>query len=428
MQQQESPQRLGIEFAALSDIGLRRTSNQDSYVTAPASSPDNWAAHGHLFLVADGMGAHAAGELASKLAADTVPLTYYKHGELPVPEAIHRAIEEANERIHNRGEANAEFRGMGTTTSVLLLLPQGALVAHVGDSRVYRLRGTLLEQLSFDHSLVWEMTASGQVPAGKVPDYIPKNIITRSLGPNPFVEVDLEGPFPIEVGDTFLLCSDGLTGQVTDDELGAILHTLSPDEAVRTLVDLANLRGGPDNITVIVTRVTDEMLATRSDHPWRVIESVDANRSGIGAWVWGALLVFAAATLGLAALRFIWPAVATGAAAVAAGLVGLWQTMVARIPREVPTQRFGSGPHRAADCSPNQALADRLSKVVGQLADAATDEQWQVDWLQFNGYREKATVAMAERHYPESIREYCHAISFMMSELRKHRRGANQGA
>lgn len=423
MQQQPATQHLGIEFAALSDIGLRRTSNQDSFVAAPATNNDNWIAHGHLFLVADGMGAHAAGELASKLAADTVPLTYFKHGELSVPEAIHRAVEEANERIHSRGEGNAEFRGMGTTTSVLLLLPQGALVAHVGDSRVYRLRGTLLEQLSFDHSLVWEMTASGQVPAGQVPDYIPKNIITRSLGPNPFVEIDLEGPFPIEVGDTFLLCSDGLTGQVTDDELGAILYTLPPEEAVRALVDLANLRGGPDNITVIVTRVSDEMMATRLDRPW-TLENADAKTTSVPSWVWGSLLVFLAATLGLAALRFVLPALLTAAAAVATGLIGLWQYWAAHAPREVPTERFGAGPHRAFDCTPSDALADRLSKVAAQLGEAATEEKWPIDWSIFNGYRERSTEAIANKRYADAIRENAHAISFMMSELRRHRRGS----
>ena len=95
------------------------------------------------------------------------------------------------------------------------MLPQGALVAHVGDSRVYRLRGQRLEQLTFDHSLVWEMSAAGQVPKDALPGFVPKNIITRSLGPHADVQVDLEGPFPLEVGDTFLLCSDGLSGQVT---------------------------------------------------------------------------------------------------------------------------------------------------------------------------------------------------------------------
>lgn len=422
MQQQPTTQPLGIEFAALSDIGLRRTSNQDSYVAAPAASDDNWSLHGHLFLVADGMGAHAAGELASKMAADSVPQTYYKHRELSVPEAIHRAVEEANERIHSRGEANAEFRGMGTTASVLLLLPQGALVAHVGDSRVYRVRQNLVEQLSFDHSLVWEMTASGQVPAGQVPDYIPKNIITRSLGPNQFVEVDLEGPFPIEVGDSFLLCSDGLTGQVQDDELGAIVATLSPDEAVQMLVDLANLRGGPDNITVIVARVLDARLATRRDQPWLINDAKAKQGAGISGWVWGALLVFVAATLGLAALRFLAAAAATTAAAVVTGLIGLWQVMSTNTPREVPTERFGAGPHRSEECAPSEELVARMGKVVTQLSDAATDEQWQIDWHHFNAFRERAGAAASERRFDEAFRESCRAISFMMSELRKHRR------
>ena len=422
MQQQPLGQHLGIEFAALSDIGLRRTSNQDSYVAAPAASDENWQAHGHLFLVADGMGAHAAGELASKMAADTVPLTYYKHTELSVPEAIHLAVEEANEKIHSRGEANAEFRGMGTTASALLLLPQGALVAHVGDSRVYRLRRGLIEQLSFDHSLVWEMTASGQVPAGQVPDYIPKNIITRSLGPNQNVEVDLEGPFPIEVGDTFVLCSDGLSGQVKDDELGAIVATLSPAEAVQMLVDLANLRGGPDNITVIVTKATDDRLATNADRPWLVKDDPTKQVAGISNWIWGALLVFATATLGLAALEFYLPATATAVAAVITGLVGFWQMMDSRAPREVPTERFGTGPHRAEKCAPNDELVTRMSKVVTQLSDAATDEQWQIDWHHFNKFRDAANEAANARRYDDAFRESCRAISFMMSELRKHRR------
>lgn len=422
MEQQPSGQHLGIEFAALSDIGLRRTSNQDSFVAAPAASDEKWQAHGHLFLVADGMGAHAAGELASKIAADTIPLNYFKHTELSVPEAIQLAVEEANEKIHSRGEANAEFRGMGTTASTLLLLPQGALIAHVGDSRVYRLRRGLIEQLSFDHSLVWEMTASGQVPAGTVPDYIPKNIITRSLGPNQSVQVDLEGPFPIEVGDTFVLCSDGLSGQVKDDELGAIVATLAPTEAVQMLVDLANLRGGPDNITVIVTKAIDERLTTHNDRPWLVKDDATHQTAGVSAWVWGALLVFVAATLGLAALTFYLPAAATAAAAVITGLAGFWQVMAARAPREVPTERFGAGPHRSEKCAPNDELVARMGKVVAQLSDAATDEHWQIDWHHFNKFRELAAEAARGKRYDEAFRESCRAISFMMSQLREHRR------
>ena len=132
-----------------------------------------------------------------------------------------------------------------------VLLPQGAVAAHIGDSRVYRLRQNKLEQLTFDHSLVWEMKAAGQLTAEEeAQGKVPKNVITRSLGPYPECKVDLEGPFPISVGDSFLLCSDGLTGVISDAEIAAFMANMPPAEAVKVLVDLANLRGGPDNITV----------------------------------------------------------------------------------------------------------------------------------------------------------------------------------
>ncbi|MGA2034943.1 MAG: protein phosphatase 2C domain-containing protein [Thermoguttaceae bacterium] len=216
-----------LEHAVLSDIGLRRGNNQDSSTVVLASSQSVWQQRGHLFIVADGMGAHAAGELASKIAVDTIPLVYQKLSDRSPPEAILAAVEEANHQIHARGQASPEFRGMGTTCTSLLLLPQGALLAHAGDSRGYLLRQETIQQLTFDHSLVWEMRAGGQLPQNEVPQYIPKNVITRSLGPNAAVQVDLEGPFPLAVGDTFLLCSDGLSGQVQDEEIGMVLRALT---------------------------------------------------------------------------------------------------------------------------------------------------------------------------------------------------------
>ncbi|HEX4149557.1 MAG TPA: protein phosphatase 2C domain-containing protein, partial [Pirellulales bacterium] len=244
-----------LEHAELSDVGLRRSNNQDSYRQVTAGNEDQWQRRGHLFMVADGMGAHAAGELASKMAVDTVALTYYKLLDRSPSDALRKSIEDANAKIHAGGQANPDFKGMGTTSSLMVLLPEGAIVAHVGDSRVYRLRGNRLEQLSFDHSLVWEMMAGNKLSENEMPGYIPKNIITRSLGPTDAVQVDLEGPFQLAAGDTFLLCSDGLTGPVDDTDLGIVLATLPPAEAARTLVDLANLRGGPDNITALVARV-----------------------------------------------------------------------------------------------------------------------------------------------------------------------------
>src|SRR3990172_8532247 len=128
--------------AALSDIGQRRANNQDSYAVILAGDQADFEQRGHFFMVADGMGAHAAGELASKMATDMVSLVYRKRLDQPPPEAILSATLDANRQIHNRGLASPDFRGMGTTATTLVLLPAGAMVAHVGDSRAYCLRGT----------------------------------------------------------------------------------------------------------------------------------------------------------------------------------------------------------------------------------------------------------------------------------------------
>ena len=263
--QQENGERR-VDYAATSDVGLRRANNQDSFVVVVSPEELDWLRRGDLFMVADGMGAHAAGELASKMATDFVSLTYYKAPDESPVEAIQKAFQDANERVFSRGQSNPDFRGMGTTSSALLLLPEGAVVAHVGDSRVYRLRGNRLDQLSFDHSLVWEMQATGKLRDSEIQMNVPKNIITRSLGPYPQVQIDLEGPFAVEAGDAFLLCSDGLSGQVEDDEIGCLLGALPPGEAIQALVDLANLRGGPDNITVIAVRVLRHLTAASAEN------------------------------------------------------------------------------------------------------------------------------------------------------------------
>ncbi len=222
----------GIVFAELSDIGMRRANNQDSFTCVPAKSRERFSSHGHLFVVADGMGAHAAGELASKMATEKIAMHYFRSNNPKPEEALRAAVAEANTEIHQRGQNNPEFHNMGTTASSLAILPTGAVVAHVGDSRVYRLRNGVLEQLTFDHSLVWEMEASGHGDSGVWGPTIPKNVITRSLGPNASVEVDVEGPFPVEPDDRFLICSDGLTGLVKDEEIGTLMDCLSEEQAV----------------------------------------------------------------------------------------------------------------------------------------------------------------------------------------------------
>ncbi len=153
----------GIAFADLTDVGMRRANNQDSHVSIPAKNEDRFWQRGHLFIVADGMGAHAAGELASRMATELIALNYFRNTTPDAIEALRTAVHESNREIYQRGQQNPEFHNMGTTASTLAIVPEGAILAHVGDSRIYRLRRGVFEQLTFDHSLVWEMEASGQV-------------------------------------------------------------------------------------------------------------------------------------------------------------------------------------------------------------------------------------------------------------------------
>ncbi len=220
-----------IEEAAATDTGMRRSNNQDSHAIVRATKPEAWKARGHIFMVADGMGAHAVGELASKLACDNIPHNYNKMKAVTPAEAITKAYKEVGALIHTRASANRDFQGMGTTCSTLLLLPEGALIAHVGDSRVYRIRGETIDQLSFDHSLAWELVRRNHLSPEEAMKAVPRNVITRSLGPDPNVEVDIEGPLPVEPGDVFLLCSDGLSGHVDDPELGIFAANFHPKDA-----------------------------------------------------------------------------------------------------------------------------------------------------------------------------------------------------
>jgi serine/threonine protein phosphatase PrpC len=398
----------GVQHAALSDVGLRRTNNQDSHVVQLATSDDAWLRNGHLFIVADGMGAHAAGELASKLAVDTIPLTYQKNRDKPAHVALQKAIQEANQVIHNRGQANPDFHGMGTTTSALLLLPRGAIVAHVGDSRVYRLRGSQLDQLSFDHSLVWELTAAGQITAGN--PHVPRNIITRSLGPNPDVEVDLEGPFPVTVGDVFLLCSDGLSGEVRDEEIGTILQCLPPEEAVQLLVDMANLRGGPDNITVIVARVMENLN-----------EGVEAGAGptsrGIPLLVWLAMGLSVAVAGVLAALSQPLPALIVGVVGVVLTL--LLNNVLSKKGDELPRARLGRGPHRTYNCQPELPFTQELARIFEQLRAAAIEEDWRIDWSHIDQMTRAAQQAVGKKDFPAAVAAYGRTISFLMRELKR---------
>ena len=414
-----------LQHAEVSDIGLRRMTNQDAYAVVLASDMEAWQRSGHLFVVADGMGAHAAGELASELAVSGIAHRYPKYRDLSPPEALHRAIQETNAEVHQRGQANVDFHNMGTTASVLALLPQGALVAHVGDSRVYRVRGRVLEQLTFDHSLVWELREHGQFDQhADFASVVPKNIITRSLGPNATVQTDFEGPFPLEVGDTFLLCSDGLTGLVKDEEIGPILASLPPREAAQALTDLAHLRGGHDNIAALVVRVTGQALTTRvaAAQPLTILRSRTRRKSQTALWIVSSVCFLAA--LAMAVLGQRSPALVALAGGVITALVAVVQrwTTGSRGIALGESRRLGRGPHVRIECPVNGEFVGKLAALVDQLRSATEDGNWKVDLSGFNQHASRAQQASREGKHQEALQHYMHAISYMMAELREQSR------
>lgn len=409
-----------LQVAAITDVGMRRTTNQDSHALVVADTAELWQARGHFLMVADGMGAHAAGELASKLAADGIPHLYHKHRDLSPPEALEKAIRETNSEVFRRGAANPDFHNMGTTCSVLVLLPQGAMAAHIGDSRIYRLRGNQLHQLTFDHSLQWELRASGQLPPGSdIAASVPKNVITRSLGPNANVQIDLEGPWPIELGDVYLLCSDGLTGRVEDHELGPIMGALPADEAARVLVDLANLRGGPDNCTILIAKVVKPEMTTAANQSPPLTVGAARSKQGVHPGIWIAAGVLALAAIVILLMSYYIAAAVVGAVALLTAGFGLMQQFGVSGGVTLDGGRhLGKGPYTATTCSPGHEFLSKLAEVIEELREAARDGNWNIDWRTFDEFCNRAQAADERKNYIEGVREFCRGISFMMQELR----------
>jgi serine/threonine protein phosphatase PrpC len=416
-----------LEYASLSDVGVRRSHNQDNYAVLLAGDLDKWREEGHLFLVADGMGAHAVGEKASELAANIIPLTYTKHAQQgPIP-ALRKAFIEANASIHARGQQNREFEGMGTTGTALLLRREGAWVSHVGDSRAYRVRDGKIEQLSFDHSLLWVYARQQHIDPTTVHN-IPSNVIVRSLGPEPLVQVDIEGPHPLREGDIFLLCSDGLSGQVSDHELGAVASTLPPEEACRFLVDLANLRGGPDNITVLIIRVGQSLAAAAArPGPRRPL-------SQVVPWPLPALGLGILLAMGAAALTYFhWltPGVlvfALAAAVIVAGLVGLvahYQREQKKTEAEDVDDRPPPQVYRTTSCLLDRALLDKLVRGMHALRQLLRDKQWETDWPVYEQYLALAEKYQAADDLAGAFREYCRAMRPLAEAHQRHRKDEN---
>jgi len=232
--------------AGRTDVGRQRSANEDALVLSPP-----------FFAVADGMGGARAGEVASALAADAFGQEMAESDE-PAETQLTRIAQEANRRVFELASTDDAHRGMGTTLTAAKLHGHEVSLGHVGDSRAYRLREGELEQLTRDHSLVAELQRTGQITAEEAEHHPQRSIITRALGPEPRVEVDTLTVAGRD-GDVFLICSDGLTSMVGDEELAGLLRSSSDlDSVAEALVQAANQSGGKDNITVVLFRLGDD--------------------------------------------------------------------------------------------------------------------------------------------------------------------------
>jgi len=256
--------RSGLHIGHCGDVGQQRELNEDSYLilTAPAIAPEIDA----LLAVADGMGGHRAGDVASRTLVEMLDGLFtssvYQQQVAYSPQhadyyvvVLKEVLEQANEQIYNSSASNPELSGMGTTATVVLIAEGRLFWGHVGDSRAYLLRNGSLQQLTHDHTWVAEQVSAGQMTPEEAARHPRRNVLTQSLGNSLLVRVE-RGVQPVQPDDVLLLCSDGLSGVVSDAEMQAtLLAESNPQTVCDQLVALANQRGGPDNVTVLAARL-----------------------------------------------------------------------------------------------------------------------------------------------------------------------------
>src|SRR5258707_2561596 len=245
---------LVVQAVLRTDVGLVRSENQDFGTYTTPSEEREAPPGGRLMVVADGMGGHRGGATASRLAGETVKAQYLGSESDDIPTALRDSLTRANSRIFHEAQANPDLRGMGTTTSALVVRDGNAWLGHVGDSRIYLVRGDEIKQLTEDHSLVATMVRQGLITKVEAENHPRRNVLQRSMGVSEQVEIDVRGPFPLQEGDVFVLCSDGLHGVVKEDEIREVAGKPlreAADEFIRRAIE----RGAPDNATVTVARV-----------------------------------------------------------------------------------------------------------------------------------------------------------------------------
>jgi protein phosphatase len=249
--------RPGVELASLTDVGCQRENNEDSYGYWEAANDAEFAALGRLAIVADGMGGHEGGQVASRLAVETFTKAYADATDADPQKRLLAALKHAHRCIQQRAMQYPHLSSMGTTCTTLALIDSRLYFVHVGDSRLYLLREGKLRILSRDHTLIARLLEKGLIRPHQAQDHPQKHVLTSALGvSDDEIEIDAPTePLPLHKGDTLMICTDGLWGQIEADDIEHALASKSPDAACRSLVSLAKDRGGPDNITLQVLRI-----------------------------------------------------------------------------------------------------------------------------------------------------------------------------
>jgi protein phosphatase len=240
-----------IHYAGLSDKGLRRASNKDSYGVFPEDIHSFMNPKGQLFIVADGIGGLIDGKEASEYAVDIVQKTYFSNQKDEIAKNLLDAFEKANKKICQTLNATDPFQKIGTTCTALLVTQNQAYIAHVGDTSIYRVRENEIVKLTEDHTEIADQVRTGVLTREEAKHHPESSVLSRALGSESDVEIEIHESVPIQGGDRFVLCSDGL-GKISSEEIKDIVISKSPQEASEKFVQMANERGGEDNITVLV--------------------------------------------------------------------------------------------------------------------------------------------------------------------------------
>jgi PPM family protein phosphatase len=244
-----------ISHGCQSDRGKVREENQDAYGLTPPAPENLKSPKGVLFVVADGMGGHRGGRVASKLAVTTVTSSYVSAPAAAIPELLRHSLAEANARIYAEATRDPMLQGMGTTCTVLVFQESSCWIGHIGDSKIFLVTSPEIRQVTTDHSLVGDLCRRGVITREQARVHPERNLLTRALGTQADVAPEISGPLPLSPGMWFIMCTDGLTNHLEEEEIRRMVVDRVPQVAADELVALANARGGTDNVTVVVVQV-----------------------------------------------------------------------------------------------------------------------------------------------------------------------------